>query len=184
MKEENVNYYLIIEKQPFNYMTIDISLLDIGYKYDFTKIENIDTFTKAYTYEEIMNSIKRANIITEDYLEGKLHVIEVVNNNNKYLHKYEVLTEDLNMDIKVFIEKSIKNKNIMNSILQKYKNLIIDEDSINRFKKYIKEENTNKVLYELMEMPYISARQLFFYINEKLNLEKEKQKVLSLKNAA
>ena len=49
-------YYLVVEARPKEFMPIDINIL-LKSNMNFSGIEIIDSFTKEYTYDELMNMI-------------------------------------------------------------------------------------------------------------------------------
>ncbi len=150
-------YTLVLEKRPNDFMPIDINLLvnNIGMN-DFYQIEKIDEFTKKYTKDEIYDLIKRANVVTEDYLNGKLEII----NNKKY--RFPILTKDINWSIDDFFKKYINDKQVMNkfiNIYQKYSN-----NNIETLKEAIKEHDINIILKILFSLTYINVRNIYFYL--------------------
>lgn len=173
------NYLLVLEKRPFDYMPINISLLDIGYGKNLNTLKDIDVFTKAYTKDEIINSVIKANIVTQNYLDGQLVVVEIENNNQKYLHKYKTLTNDFinGFDLVKFIYENITNKNIMNSIIVKCSNLLKnDQDVLNSFKESINTKNIRATLLAFYTLPYEVKRELEIYIIDKYhNINKQEE---------
>lgn len=171
------NYLLVLEKRPFDYMPINISLLDISYGKNLNTLKDIDTFTKAYTKSEIINSVIKANIVTQDYIDGQLVVVEIENNNKKYLHKYKALTNDFvnGFDLVKFIYENITNKNVMNSIIVKCSNLLKNnQDTLNNLKESINIKDIRATLLTFYTLPYETKRELEIYIIDKYhNLDKK-----------
>ena len=67
-------YYLVVEARPKEFMPIDINIL-LKSNMNFSNIEIIDSFTKEYTYDELMNMIIQNNLLPNSFLNGKLYVI-------------------------------------------------------------------------------------------------------------
>ena len=114
-----MNYFLVLEKRPKDFMPINIGILTKDDLHNFTSLQSIDDFTRKYLEEDIKKMIKDNNLVTEDYLEGKLWVI----NENKY--RYKLFTKDVNMSLDTFLLENIDNKQIMNkftNIYLKYSN--------------------------------------------------------------
>lgn len=179
----NTKYYLVIEKRHGDFLNIDIFLLGNFLK-DYTKLENIDDFTMKLNTEDIIDTIRLTNIVPEEYLEGKLLIID------NFKRTYKVITKDLlnNFELRSFIENNIKNKNLMNRIKTKIDDLINNKlnnmidgyvifNSI-EFKDAIDKEDTHKILDIISRLPYIELRQLIIYICENLNNKKEINKGL------
>lgn len=176
------NYLLVLEKRPFDYMPININLLDlIDNSKVYNSIKDIDDFTKQYTKKQIIDSIINANIVTSEYLTGDLLIIEIINNNKKYLHKYKALTKDIinDFDLIKFIYTNINNKNILNSISVKLQNLIEkeDEELLILFKDSVNKKNVKDIVKILFFLPYEYQREIDLYLIEKYhNLEKNELK--------
>ena len=185
MENLETKFMLALEKRPFDYMPINIALLDIGNGINYSTISDIDVFTKSYTKEEILDSIKLANIVTDEYLAGNLIVVEIYENNLKYLHKYPVLTNDVTdgFDLISFLYNNLQDKNLMNSLIVKYNNLSNDVELTNEFKQAILNKDVQTIVRILYLMPYIKNRELCLYIIDKL-IKKDRSKDLIRKKAA
>ncbi len=158
-------YFLILEKRPGDFMPIDISLLSMGFN-SLNNIELIDKYTEVFLKEELIDNIKKANIVTDDYLNGKLYIIDEKKN------KYPVVFKKtfFNFDVIEFIYYNIENKDLMNTIYNLYQknaknNLEID---VNDFKVAIENKDIAKIIFHLQMLPYIKLRCIKFYIKEKL----------------
>jgi hypothetical protein len=163
-------YMLVLERRPFDYMPINIGQLDIGSGINYNSMRDIDTFTKAFSKKDIIDSVKRSNLVTDEYLNGNMILIEIEDNNSKYLHKYPALTSDLteDFDLVSFIYSNINDKNLMNSIIVKYSNLYHDDDMIAMIKDASNNKDTRSVLRFIYMMPYDKMRELYIYILTKL----------------
>ena len=95
-------YYLAVESKPKNYFPINLFDLNISHGFSSTNLEELDSFTLKFSKQEIMNSIKEANLL--DVHEQMPLVI--IYYENKYTRKIEVLTKDYNYDMwKLLSEK-------------------------------------------------------------------------------
>ena len=184
MSEINNCYFLALERRPFDYMPINLALLDIGNGVNYNSIYDIDIFTRAFSKEEIIESVKRANIVTDEYLSGSLYIVELEDGKAKYKHKYKALTSDIldNFNLVNFIYNNVNNKNIMNSIIVKCSNLLKEQTSIiTNLKQAIANEDVKELIRLLCELPYDVVRELSLYIVEKYNKE---EKIIVRKKAA
>ena len=94
-------YYLVVEARPKEFMPIDINIL-LKSNMNFSGIEIIDSFTKEYTYDELMNMIIQNNLLPNSFLNGKLYVI----NDKKF--RFKVLTKDDNLLLDDFFINNIE----------------------------------------------------------------------------
>lgn len=163
-----MNYYLIIEKRHGDFQNIDPSLLVGHIDCDYRRIENIDAFTSLYSEEEFKNKLKDANIVSEDYLTGKLLIIDT------YKRTYKILKKEITnlFDIEEFICHNIKDKNMMNQIKSKYALLSKNNDALD-FQKAIDTESPYLVLSMIYQLPYLDLRQMFIYISENIIIKNE-----------
>ncbi len=174
-KVEN-KYYLILEKvnRPGDYSYINISDLPDGKNYNSSDINSIDSYTFLYSKEELIDIIKKENIVTIDYiLEGELKIIK--NNGKMRLPvTYKEMFESFNLV--EFITMNIKNKNLMNTLYNKYAKLN-NQNNI-EFKKLLEEEKISELVNYINNLEYVKRRMLYFYIIEKMNFKKPKVKEL------
>lgn len=157
-------YFLILEKRPGDFMPINISILNGNTYTDYSLIENIDQFTKDLTKEEIITLVKNNNIVSPEYLEGSLWVI----NEKKY--RFGVLTKDINMSLDTFFLKYINDKRIMNKFVNIY--LKYSKDNIDNIKKAIEDKKVDVILQNLFMLSYDKVRSIYFYLYEKVVEEK------------
>ena len=153
-----MNYFLVLEKRPKDFMPINISILSKDDNYNYSSLQSIDEFTRRYTEEEIRDIIKENNIVTDDYLNGTLCVI----NENKY--RYKLFTKDINMSMDTFLIKNIKNKQIMNKFVNIY--IKYSNDNTALLKEAIKNEQLDVILQLLFSLDYEKIRGIYFYLFE------------------
>lgn len=177
MKEEKINYYLVLEKRLGDYNIIDINRLDIVTKEIPSDILSIDFFTCQFTEEEIMESIVRSNMARPEYLDGRLRIIS----DARHKHNLTVLTKEIHQDIMDFQtnEEEI-NQDFKNKLFGAYKKIV--ESSFNdpdfikgmleRFKNALK-SGTKKEMFKLIgELPYQKSRNIYISIYKMLNKDK------------
>ena len=80
-KPEVQKHFLALMLRPGDCVLIDISKLDIANGYNPNTLAEIDTFTMCFSKSELLDSIKRANIADERYLNGTM----VIQDNQKHL---------------------------------------------------------------------------------------------------
>ncbi len=153
-----MNYFLVLEKRPKDFMPININIIARDNSHIYSSLQNIDEFTRKYTSDEIKDMIKENNLVTDDYLEGNLCVI----NENKY--RYKLFTKDVNMSMDTFLLDNIKNKQIMNKFVNIY--LKYTNDNINELKEAIKNGHINIILQILFNLDYETIRNIYFYLYE------------------
>ena len=167
-------YYLVVEARPKEFMPIDINIL-LKSNMNFSSIEIIDSFTKEYTYDELMNMIIQNNLLPNSFLNGKLYII----NDKKF--RFKVLTKDDNLLLDDFFINNIEDKLIMNKFYNIFLKYVKDEDIINMMKRAISEKFINDILNVLCKIDYLSLRNIYVYI-EKINITKEEKRILKSDN--
>ena len=183
MEKSNLKYMLALENRPFDYMPIDLSLLDIGSGINYNTFQEIDSLTKAYTKAEILNSIERSNTITDEYINGDLIIIQLEEGKSKYIHKHRVITYDFlnNFDIISFIYGNFSNKALMNSIIVKVSNLVEDDLLISSIKEAYQSNDMRNFIKFLYILPYDKYHDLTCYILDKYH---QKEDVMTRKKVA
>ena len=172
---KNVNeqrHFLAFLRRPGDYVFIDTSKLDICGNY-LISLENIDDFTMKYTKEEIIASIKRANIADDTYLNGVL----VIQDNQKH-NPLPVIDKDFYGDFNVYsyLKEKIDDKNKISNIINKFSAIIKDERISKDFKEYLKSGNIEIALNILFDLPYLNIRKFIIYLVE----ERAKEQVLEI----
>lgn len=154
-----MNYYLILEKRPGDFMPINIAIIENNNE-QYASLQAIDAFTKKYSEEEIINLIKKSNIVPDSYLEGKLFVI----NDRKYRSK--VLTKDIDLSLDIFLEKYIDNKQVMNKFINIYQKY--SKEDIDIIKDAINDKRIDIILQTLFLRSYEIVRNIYFYLYENI----------------
>lgn len=167
-------YYLVVEARPKEFMPIDINIL-LKSNMNFSSIEIIDSFTKEYTYEELMNMIIQNNLLPDSFLNGKLYVI----NDKKF--RFKVLTKDDNLLLDDFFINNIEDKLMMNKFYNIFLKYVKDEEVINMMKSTMALKDVQKLLDILCKVSYLNLRMIYVYI-EKIMKEKEEKRVLKNDN--
>lgn len=164
--ESNAVYHLVLEARPGDFMPIDINLLlNNALPLNYNTLNAIDEFTKKYSEKEILQMIESNNIVSENYLRGKLKII----NDNKY--RYLVMTSDLNFSIDTFFSEYITNKRMMNKFLNIY--IKYCSETKEEMKKALNNENIYEVLKILFNNSYEQVRNIYTYLYENIILKKE-----------
>ena len=151
-----MGYHLVLENRPNDFMPIDIGIISKDKSYGFKSIEEIDSFTKKYSKEDIMVMISDNNIVPYDYLSGNLRII----NDNKY--RYDVLYKTTTFSLDDFFASNITNKQIMNRFLNIY--LKSNKANADNMKKAIKEQDLSKILDLVFKLPYLDVRNIYTYL--------------------
>ena len=167
-------YYLVVEARPKEFMPIDINIL-LKSNMNFSSIEIIDSFTKEYTYNELMNMIIQNNLLPDSFLNGKLYVI------NDKRFKFKVLTKDDNLLLDDFFINNIDDKIMMNKFYNIFLKYVKDEELINMMKSAMFLKDIQKILDVLCKLNYLDLRMIYVYI-EKIVREKEEKRVLKNDN--
>lgn len=167
-------YYLVVEARPKEFMPIDINIL-LKSNMNFSSIEIIDSFTKEYTYEELMNMIIQNNLLPDSFLNGKLYVI------NDKRFRFKVLTKDDNLLLDDFFINNIEDRLMMNKFYNIFLKYVKDEELINMMKSAMSLKDIQKILDVLCKLNYLDLRMIYVYI-EKIVREKEEKRVLKNDN--
>ena len=152
-----MGYHLVLEYRPNDFMPIDINIISNDKSYGFKSIEEIDSFTKKYSKEDIMIMISDSNIVPYDYLNGKLKII----NDNKY--RYDVLYKTTTFSLDDFFNQNIANKQIMNKFLNIY--LKSNDANAESMKKAIKKQNIYEILNLVFKLSYLDVRNIYTYLD-------------------
>lgn len=163
-----MNYYLVLEARPGDFMPIDINLLlNDGHKQNFNSLESIDAFTKLHLVDDIYEMIKKANIVPDLYLSGELHVI----NDAKY--RYKVITKEIEFSLDSFFIDYIDNKKVMNKFLNIF--IKYNKEELARMKDAIETKDVYQILNILFTMSYEQVRNIYTYIIDNVIVEEEKR---------
>lgn len=168
-KIEEQRHFLALLRRPGDYVFIDTSKLDICGKY-LMFLQDIDAFTMGFSKEEIISSIRRANIADESYLNGKL----VIQDNQKH-NPLTVIDKEFYDSFNIFeyLKSKVNDKNKLNTIINKF-NAIVKDERINKdFKDYLKSGNIDIALNVLFNLPYLTIRKFMVYLLDERMKEKE-----------
>ena len=149
-----MNYHLVLELQPGDFMPININIL-LNNNINYLNILNIDSFTKKHLENEILIMIREANIVPSNYLNGRLQII----NDKKF--RYPVLYKDINFTLDTFFENYIDDKQMMNKFLNVYLKYNSSKEAI---QKYIDKKDIEKILNNLYNLDYLTLRNIYFYL--------------------
>jgi hypothetical protein len=163
---DGIRFYLVLEKRLGDYNVINIPELDIYNNEDCTTLSQIDTFTSKYTKDELISSIKRGNLVREEYLSGKLRVI------SEYKHNFGVLTKKEFNVISEFPNMLINDKQLLNNIYNIYKSniekVLTDKMMIDKFlslfRTSLNENDFIRSMQLIEQLPYLRARSVYFYL--------------------
>lgn len=144
-----------------DYALIDISKLDIGGNYK--NLNEIDAFTMKYTKKEIIDAIKRSNLVSEEYIHGSL----VIADNQKH-NPLKVIDKEFynNFRIDEVLIKCINNKELLNNILNKFLSISKDNTLYNEFKNSLLNKNLEEAIDILFNLPYFNLRKYIIYLIE------------------
>lgn len=149
-------YHLVLENRPGDFMPVDLKLISKDKSHGYKAIEEIDSFTKKYSKEDIMIMISDNNIVPFDYLEGKLQII----NDKKY--RFDVLYKTTTFSLDDFFINNISDKQAMNKFLNVY--LKSKDANSGEMKKSIQKQNVSAVLNLLFQLSYLDVRNIYTYL--------------------
>ena len=173
-KQEEQKHFLSLMARIGDYIFIDISKLDIANGYNPYNLADIDLFTMHFSKEEILSSIKRANLVSDKYLNGNL----VIADNQKH-NPIKVIDKDFynGFRIDLYLSEKMKNKMEINNILNKFRSICKDEVIEESFIKSIKSNNLDLAVDILFNLPYLTLRKFIIYLLNERNSELEKIKM-------
>ena len=176
-KQEEQKHFLSLMARIGDYIFIDISKLDIANGYNPTTLSDIDSFTMHFSTYEIINSIKRANLAIDRYINGSL----VIEDNQKH-NPIKVIDKDFynGFRIDLYLSEKMKNKMEINNILNKFRSICKDESIWNSFTFAIKNKNLDLIVDILFNLPYLSLRKYMIYLLDERNKELNKERYQEL----
>jgi len=174
-REPEQKYFLSLMRMPGDYTYIDISTLDISNNYKASSLEAIDTFTLNHTIDEIKESVKRANVVSSEYLNGKLVIADNLGHN-----PIKVLDKEYynNFRIDSYLESIINDKVKVNNLINKFNSICKDDLLKGMYADALKNKRIDIALNVIFSMSYISERRYIIYIIDGLNKETNKNKQL------
>ncbi|NMA50597.1 MAG: hypothetical protein GX951_01965 [Mollicutes bacterium] len=174
--KENMPYNLALERRVRDFATVDINVIagqqDNPQRYD--AIEAIDFFTRNYTEAELYDLILKANITDDNYLAGRLWVI----NNKRY--RYDVLTKKESLDIETILKECLNENDIKGLFLNTFNKYA--PELFNEMRNAIQSKNIGKAMSISRKLSYLAARNIYFDMNKELNFGKGR--VRKIKDAA
>lgn len=164
--QETQKHFLSLMSQVGDYVFIDISKLDIAHGYSPYYLSDIDSFTKHFSKTEILDSIKRANLVSEKYLNGKL----VIQDNQKH-NPMEVLDKDFynNFRIDLYLEEISSNKVKINNLVNKFRAVTKDNNLANAYSECLKRKDIDEAVDILFNLEYLVLRKYMLYLIEQKN---------------
>lgn len=167
----NNNYYLVFDTKKNGPMPVDIKLFDSNFDGNLS-IENIDKFTVNYSNEELLEIVREANILSDEYLFGEIYIID----NNR--RKFPVILKDtfLNFDLITFLFQNLDNKIVMNQLFNKYSAIVKNEtEYVQTFKNSIESGIISEIGCHILSLNYLEQRKLMFYIVTKMFIRERKK---------
>ena len=173
-KQEEQKHFLSLMARIGDYIFIDISKLDIANGYNPHNLVDIDSFTMHFSKEEILSSIRRANLVSNTYLNGQL----VIADNQKH-NPIDVIDKEFynNFRIDLYLNEIMKNKVKLNNTLNKFRSICKDKVIEDSFILAIKNNNLDLAIDILFNLPYLTLRKFIIYLLNERNNELEKIKM-------
>ena len=154
-------YYLAIETKPKNYFPLNLTDLKIANNFNTYKLEELDAFTLKFTKQEIIDSIKEANLLE---INDSMPLVVIYNEKNS-IRKIDALTKDINFNLWNDLKDNYDNKAYLNKIFNFLNNKIAPEDLY----KIKSSHNLNAFLANIGALSYPIERKLYLYLYEKRN---------------
>lgn len=151
-------FYIAIEKQPHNYFPINLLDINLAGIFPTTNIEKLDSITLKYSKEELIKSIKEANLLD---ITDSMPLV-VIYYEKKVVRKIPILTKDINFDMWSYLKINYSDKIFLNKIYNFLQNKITAEE-LNILKKQSKIED---FLLFISKLSYLNQRKLYFYLYE------------------
>ena len=170
---DKVSYYLVLEKRVGDFNIIDINKLDICDRYYLNDIASIDLFTCRLTESDLKESIKRSNLVSDEYINGYFKIISNKHHRLPILtkEKYDLIRDFQNNDVE--ISKDFKNKlyGAYKKIAEKeFKDVDFRNSILKKFNETLNKGNKHEIFEWLERLPYESIRNFYFTIYKELNI--------------
>ena len=151
---------------------------------DLSSLEGIDNFTAKFTKEEILDSIRRSNIIANPEMLEYAELV-ITYSENKKIREFKVYANDdidyLNFDTIAYILKNVSNRNALNKINNHFINKTYLPNDIIEFATILNNVSIGQLINSYIKLSYRSRRILKDYIFEEMYV-KENEKVLKRDN--
>ncbi len=151
-------YYLAIESRPKNYFPINLLDLRISNGFTTFHLEELDAFTQKFTKKEIIDAIRKANLL--DVREDMSLV--VIYYENKYTRKIAALTKDNQYDMWALLQEKYGDKIFLNKVVN-FLNHKIDDEVLKKIKN---SHDLNEFLSLIEHLSYPVLRKLYLYLYE------------------
>ena len=142
--------------------------LDIATEEDnLNTLYGIDMFTSRFTKQDIIESVKRSNIIADIEALGESKLVIKYNENNK-IREYNAYTYDdidyWTFEVGDFFFKNADKKNILNQINNYFSNKTYLPEDLVMFSQLLKVGSIIQILHEYSNLSYRSVRIIKDYI--------------------
>lgn len=176
---------LAIKSNVNDYYPLRQEYLDIISKTDsLTNLENIDAFTSKFTMEELIESIKRANIVALEKIENASLVILFYE--NKKVRELPIYTKEnidyIQFNVEDFFLDSLSNKNFMNQIKNFFMSKNHTPEDLKQLMLALKNDSVLQITNAIAKLSYYSKRILKTYIWNEILPKLEDSFTLNLVN--
>lgn len=151
-------YYLAVEVKPRNYFPLNLNDLKIANHITISSLEELDAFTLKFTKEEIITSIKEANLLEVD---NSMPLV-VIYYENKNTRKIEALTKDNNYDMWLLLKTKFSDKAFLNKVV----NFLRSKIDIKKLEAIKGSSDATVFLQNISTLPYLVQRKLYLYLYE------------------
>lgn len=151
-------YYLAVEVKPRNYFPLNLNDLKIANHTTISSLEELDAFTLKFTKEEIIASIKEANLLEVD---NSMPLV-VIYYENKNTRKIEALTKDNNYDMWLLLKTKFSDKAFLNKVV----NFLRSKIDIKKLEAIKGSSDATVFLQNISTLPYLVQRKLYLYLYE------------------
>ena len=151
-------YYLAVEVKPRNYFPLNLNDLKIANHITISSLEELDAFTLKFTKEEIIASIKEANLLEVD---NSMPLV-VIYYENKNTRKIEALTKDNNYDMWLLLKTKFSDKAFLNKVV----NFLRSKIDIKKLEAIKGSSDATVFLQNISTLPYLVQRKLYLYLYE------------------
>ena len=158
--QEGLFPYLVVEKRNNDFAFINVADLDIFKDMNYNSFLTLDNLLKAYTEEEIKDSIIRANVVPDVNVKEKKLLIKYGN------YKLPLLTRDIvdNFSFYDFIIANFEDKRMTNIFYNKLASIVKNDARAELFKTFLDDSTPDEFLKSLDWLSYVEQREFYFYI--------------------